>query len=106
MYGVNETNGLINGQDYHKVDRSEKVDWADGRLAKITRFRLLSDPGMTFWDVSYCHGILKDGTNVTVCLPFFQLNKWKFKKEIVEYAKRDNVYAKGIGIFDALSTLI
>jgi hypothetical protein len=79
------------------------VDWTDKRLAKITRLRLLSDPGFPFWDVSYCYGQLRDGTNVHVDLPFSQLPKRDMKAWIIKYAKKDGVYAKGLGIFDNIS---
>lgn len=105
IYGTQEINGLANPKDYHKADRTLRVSWNDNRLAKITRLRLLSDPGFPVWDVSYCHGVLKDGTEVTVELPFDQLPKRGMNAEIIKYAKEDNVFAKGIGVFNAISTL-
>lgn len=98
------------GQAFLDSFADESVDWTDERLAKITRLRLLSDPGFPAWDVSYCWGVLKDGTNVRVSLPFDQLPKSKWgqggiQKAIIAHAKRDGVYAKGLGIFDAISTL-
>ena len=81
------------------------VDWTDKRLAKITRLRLLSDPGYPAWDVSYCYGQLRDGSNVHVDLPFRQLPKRGVVAAILKYAKRDKVYAKGLGIFDNISRL-
>lgn len=109
-YGTRETNGL------HFRDADERdefldsfapgqVDWNDPRLKRVNRLRLLSDPGLPFWDVSYCWGILEDGTRVEVYLPFDQLPKRGWKKAIVEYAKADKVYAKGLGILDNVSTL-
>jgi hypothetical protein len=112
-YGASETNGLndldISPEQWRKHLESmsdEKVEWNDERLARITRLRLLSDPGFPWWDVSYCHGQLKDGTNVQVDLPFSQLPKRGMRKAILEHAKRDGVYAKGLGVFDNISTLI
>jgi len=81
------------------------VDWTDKRLAKITRLRLLSDPGYPAWDVSYCYGQLKNGANVKVDLPFRQLPKRGVIGTILKYAKKDGVYAKGLGIFDNISRL-
>lgn len=103
-----ETNSLPDGRAYHAVDRSLTVDWSDPRLARITRLRLLSDPGFPAWDVSYCHGELTDGTACTVSVPFSQLPKGKgaISGAIIAAAKADGVYAKGLGIFDAISTLI
>ncbi len=111
VYGAQEVAGLVNGIAYHQSnadnthpDFPHGVDWDHPGL-KVTRLRLLSDPGIPFWDVSYCDGQL-DGYHVKVGLPFSQLPKRQFLKAIVEYAKRDGVYAKGIGILDAISTLI
>ena len=101
-----ETNGLVDPDSYHANVSSrikDTVPWNIKGL-RITRFRLLSDPGFPVWDVSYCHGQL-DGEPVDVELPFFQLPKRGWRKAVVEYAKRDGVYAKGIGIFENVSTL-
>lgn len=44
---VGEVNGLVNGQAYHaQVGGVEEVYWTEPGL-KITRFRLLSDPGLS-----------------------------------------------------------
>ena len=84
-----------------------RVDWADPRLAKVTRLRLLTDPGFPVWDVSYCIGELRDGRTCRVELPFSQLPKSKVKAAILRYAKDDGVYAKGLGLFnpDVISRL-
>jgi len=76
------------------------VYWDDPELAKVVRLRLLSDPGFPYWDLSYCWGILRDGTHCRVVLPFHQLGKRGWKAELIEYAKRDGVFAKGLGFFD------
>lgn len=105
VYGTHETNGLVNGPEYHQVERRD-VYWNEPGL-RITRLRLLSDPGFPVWDVSYCHGVLADGTQVAVGLPFSQVPKGKrFAPFIVEWARREGVYAKGIGILDNISKLI
>ena len=104
-YGVRECNPLPEG--YHKevteqINRT--VDWTTPGLY-IVRLRLLSDPGFPVWDVSYCHGRI--GTEmVNVSLPFDQLPRKGMVKAIVEYAKRDKVYARGLGILDNISTLL
>lgn len=101
---VGEVNGLVDGLSYHEARRGAKtVPWTAKGL-KVTRFRLLSDPGFPMWDVSYCHGEL-NGKPVDVSLPFFQLPKYGWKKAIVEHAKRDGVFAKGLGILDNISSL-
>lgn len=109
-YGAIETNGLEAGEQEAWLDSirdggSQTIYWADPQLAKITRLRLLSDPGFPFWDVSYCYGELRDGTAVRVSLPFYQLPKRGVNGAIIAAAKRDGVYAKGLGIFEVISTL-
>ena len=107
LYGTKETQGLENARGYHAERHAQEnialVDWTTKGL-RITRLRLLSDPGFPAWDVSYCHGIL-DGEHVDVQLPFSQLPKRKMVSAIVAHAKRDGVFAKGIGVLDAISTL-
>lgn len=106
MTKVRETQGLEDPKAYHAIDRSTVVDWTDPRLLRVTRLRLLSDPGFPAWDVSYCHGLLRDGTHCTVSLPFSQLPKSFLFRHIVAYAKRDGVHARNLGVLSAVSTLI
>lgn len=82
------------------------TDWTDPNLAQITRLRLLGDRDYPYLDISYCHGVLKDGTPVRVKVPFHLLTKKRWRSQIVEYAKQDGVYAKGLGIFDNISLFI
>lgn len=103
---VGESNGLVDGIGYHdafNANYAGRVEWGTPGL-KVTRLRLLSDPGFPFWDVSYCHGTL-DGKNVRVELPFSQLPKRGFRRAIVQAAIKDGVHAKSIGVLDAISTL-
>lgn len=100
MYGARETNPRPAGM----VHPSKRVDWTEPGL-HVTRLRLLSDPGHPEWDVSYCYGEI-DGEPVRVGLPFSSLPKRGVAKTIVEFARHDKVYAKGLGILDNISTLI
>lgn len=102
---AHETNGLSDGAAYHRTDRSEIVELTDPRLAKVTRLRLIGEAGFPMWDVSYCHGILKSGTEVRVWLPYTQFNKRRYMAEIIEMCRELKVYGKGLGIFEAISTL-
>ena len=110
---ANEVNGLGEfASDYHKVDRTIHVGWDSPKLAKITRLRLLTEPGFPAYDVSYCHGELKDGTPCRVEVPFGQIPRSvrgskciSLNAFIIKEAKADGVYAKGLGIFDAISIL-
>lgn len=104
LYGAQETNGIEPG--YHDVPIVATLDWTSPDLVRITRLRLLSDPGFPLWDVSYCHGINRAGERVIVGLPFDQLPRRTMRASIVEWAKREKVYAKGLGIFEAISTLV
>lgn len=108
VYGTRETNGLVDGQAYHAARKDApagKVSWTTPGL-RITRLRLLSDPGFPAWDVSYCHGKL-DGKDVDVELPFSQLRKHgkSISSQIVGYAIRDGINAKRIGALGAISKL-
>ncbi len=108
-HGVSETNPIDEAGHKLREDVYKDyivVEWTDPQLAKIERLRLLSDPGYPVWDVHYCYGRLKNGQAVKVDLPFDQLRKNRsINSQIIEYAKKDGVYAKGLGIFDAVSTL-
>lgn len=81
------------------------LHWNDERLERITILRLLSDPGYPMWDVSYCHGVTKDGDPCPVILPFQQLPKRGRARAIVEHAREDGVYAIGLGVLSSISTL-
>ena len=109
--GVQMTGTQLNlctpeGQEWlGKLHGVEALCWNDERLAKVTRLRLVSDVGFPFWDVSYCWGERQDGHPCRVILPFDQVPKRGGSRFIVEEAKRDGVYAKGLGILSAWSTL-
>lgn len=103
-YGYYESNPLPAGHhENYKRATTRQVDWSTRGL-KITRLRLLTDPGFPMYDVSYCHGMIGE-EYVIVQLPFSQLTKRKWKSEIIEWAKREGVYAKGLGIFENVSVL-
>ena len=109
LYGVSESNPLVDPQAYHESATKrivETVDWTSPRLARVTRLRLVSDRDVPYWYVSYCHGVLQDGTPCEVSLPFSELTKRRISREIVAYARKDGVYAKGLGILGSISTLI
>jgi hypothetical protein len=105
---IGEVNGLPYGAGaaYHDQWRDARtVDWAEPHL-RVVRFRLLSDPGLPFWDVSYCLGVLAHtDEHVRVELPFSQLPKRGWKRAVVEHAIRDGVHAARLGMFDNASTL-
>lgn len=100
--------GVHPGGDAYRENLFRKgirLDWTDKRLARITRLRLISDPWpYPTWDFSYCFGEDVDGNPCRVILPFNTLPKRGMRQAILEYAKEDGVYAKGLGIFDNIST--
>jgi len=106
-WGVQETNPLIG----EHPETSETVGLDDPRLSRITRLRLVSDPGFPYWDVSYCYGELRDGTPVRVRLGESQFRRGRgapsLTSQLVALAKSQGVYAKGIGMIDpgVISTL-
>jgi len=105
---VNETNPIEESRHHSpwlEGTDAITVGWTDRDLSRITRLRLLTDPGFPFYDVSYCWGVLHGGTKVEVRLPFDQLPRKNMRGAIIEAAKRDRVYASGLGVFDALSIL-
>jgi hypothetical protein len=101
MIGPNETNPITD--EIRKVRDSiqDTVDLTDSRLYKIVRLRLVTDPGYPFYDVSYCYGMLNDGTYVRVRLPRYQFDRKNLHGELIEMGKEHGVYMKGLGIFDS-----
>ena len=79
----------------------EMVRWTDPRLDKITLLdlQLILDA----WQVTQCVGRLKTGERVMVSVPFISLPRYGLRRAIIKYAKKDKVYAKGLGIFDAIN---
>lgn len=99
MYGVVETNPL-DGGEHPCYSLEDTVDLADPRLKSITRLRLLTDRGLPFFDVSYCYGVLADGTPVRVNLPRHQFGRRMIKHDIIDMCRREGVFAKGLGLLD------
>jgi hypothetical protein len=116
LYGVYETNPLTASHRAQQRQITRNVDWTEPGL-RITRLRLLSDPGFPAYDVSYCDGVV-NGEPVAVSLPFSQLERScraygqlrraskSLARQIVEYAIADGVNAKRLGILDCISTLV
>lgn len=106
MYGVNETSPLSeSGIDHHDYAGAETLDLEDPRLVRVTRLRLLSEPGYPMWDLSYCYGATADGTPVRVSLPVSRFPKSGLSRALVQMAKDAGRYGKGMGLLDAVSTL-
>lgn len=102
-YGAFESNGLVDFEAASPGQGAETVWLDDSRLARVTRLRMLTDRDFPMWDVSYCWGVLKDGTQVRVNLPVTQFRKSSIKGDIIAMCKREGVYAKGLGLLDSVS---
>ena len=83
-----------------------KVYWNNKELEKILTLKLVSSAKDALWQVEYCFGILKNDEAVIVELPFTELKKGNIKGQIVDFARDENVFAKGIDIFNSISTVI
>jgi len=100
-YGVNETNPLWVSESNHKnVDFNEYVTLGDPRLERITRLRLLTEPGYPYFDISYVYGVLKDGTHVRISGAPMHLGRKTIKRDLIAWAKEEKAYAKGLGLLD------
>jgi len=106
-YGAVSTNDLVNGAAYH-----EEVDYADvhslkavaDAKGKIVRVRLLTEviPGAgRFCDVSYIHAQLPDGRIVPVQNHLNGMMPMRtVKGQMIDWAKSEGVFAKGLGLLD------
>jgi len=100
-YGVLESNGMEPGEIDTWLDRLEGEEDLDSPdLARITRLRVLSDPGFPYWDLSYCYGQRKDGTHCRVNLPRHQFRKRTFMQDLVDMCRDSGVFGKALGLFD------
>jgi hypothetical protein len=106
-YGAKQSNGLVNGAEYHAaVNYNDRLTLREAKAAggRITRVRVLTERSMgtTFCDISYVHATLPDGTTVDVAnVRVDNLTpRYKLKGALIEWAKAEGVFAKGIGLLD------
>lgn len=100
-YGVNETNPLWMSESTHEnVDFTIHCTLGDPRLERITRLRLLTEPGYPYFDVSYVYGVLKDGTHVRIAGAPMHLGRKTLKRDLIDWAREEKAYAKGLGLLD------
>lgn len=99
---ANETNGLVDAPAYHA-----ETDYRDPhtlrRLAdaggRIDRLRIFKESGRV--DVSYIIGVLPDGRRVPIHVGVENfIPRRAFKGALIEWAKAEGVYAKGVGLLD------
>ena len=102
MYGVSETNALdfSEGGRHPCEDLTETVSLGDPRLQSITRLRLLTEGGYPYLDISYCYGVLRDGSPVRVQITCQPLSRQTPKADLIAWAKMEGAYAKGLGLLD------
>lgn len=105
---ANQTNPIEPG--YHEtVDYQNDLTLSQLQAAggKITRVRFLTDYipqlGGRVADISYVHGETPDGVihSIKVTAPQWSLiPQYKIKGALIEWAKEEKVYAKGLGLLD------
>lgn len=98
-YGVNETNPLWTSEVTHETIE-EHVRLGDPRLERITRLRLLTEPGYPYFDISYVYGVLKDGRHCRIDGAPMHLRRKMVKADLIAWAKEEGAYAKGLGLLD------
>jgi hypothetical protein len=105
-YTIDETNKLTDGFAYHNSVSSQRMTLRQLRAAggRITRLRFLTEYIYgygRFYDVSYIHATLPDGTIVSIVgCPLNFTPAWRVKFVLVDWAKEEGVYAKAIGLLD------
>lgn len=95
-YGVNETNPLPGG--YHDRDRGV-ISWFDLKPTdriELERLRLLTDPGLPFLDISYMHLIVNGKRYRVTNLPFSQLGRKTYKRELVDAARARGLFIRNL----------
>ncbi|UQS95159.1 hypothetical protein Pam4_16 [Pseudanabaena phage Pam4] len=95
------------GAEYHAaVTREVSLREVGARGGRITRLRLLTEviPGRgRCADVSYVHATLNDGEVVRVSTGSLDLHLTpmrQVKVRLIEWARAEAVYAKGLGLLD------
>lgn len=98
-YGVDETNPIWASEVTHETIE-EHVHLGDPRLERITRLRLLTEPGYPYFDISYVYGVLKDGRHCRIEGAPMHLGRKTIKRDLIAWAKEEGAYAKGLGLLD------
>lgn len=91
---------------YVPTEEAMSLKELSARGGRITRVRWIGGdyiPGRgKCYDLSYVHGELRDGTRVSLThLPAaFLVPKHQRKGAMIEWAKEEGVFAKGLGLLD------
>lgn len=100
-YGVEQTNGIEDVTAWQQfIAEAGHTHLGDPQLAKITRLRLLTEPGYPYFDISYCYGELKNGQAVRIDGAPRHLSRRTPKGDLIAWAKSEGAYAKGLGLLD------
>lgn len=100
-YGANETNSLwMSEVTHHTIEVHTTL--SDPDLQRVTRLRLLTDPGCPFFDISYCYGVMKDGRHARIEGGFMpqSLRRRNLKGDLIAWAREEGVNAKRLGLLD------
>jgi hypothetical protein len=107
-----ETNPLnIPAREFWADVQEVTVTLDDPRIAQVERIRLLGDPQCGWYDVSYAVVRLHDGTRCRLDVDVeFRPKRFaqgrSLAMQCVAWAKTKGVFAKRIGLIDALSVLV
>lgn len=104
-YGATQTAPLTNPTEYHATDRPAvtlaTLAKSGGRVTRIRR-NTETVMGITYVDTTYIHGVMGDGTPVRVRqgIPGGSIPARAYSRALVEWATREGVYAKAVGLLD------
>jgi hypothetical protein len=104
-YGV-QCDGEVVSSEYHdgvSYDNQMTLGELVRQGGKVSRLRLLTEvwPGRgRMVDISYAHGTLPNGQIVPLYINCETGSMRELKGDLIEWAKREGVYAKGCGLLD------
>ena len=108
-YGV-QYEGTLVGHDYHsQVESGHEYTLAELKAegGRITRMRFIGGdyiPGRgKCYDISYIHGMIGERTvriSLSYCDNWNLIPRRNLKKAMIDWAKAEGVYAKGLGMLD------
>lgn len=107
-YGVQATGEVVTTEYHDQVDYQNGMTLSEFAKAggKISRVRILTGlwSGRRMADISYIHGVLPSGTAIPIYvevangIPLY--GPKGLKSEFIAWAKREGVFAKGLGLLD------
>jgi hypothetical protein len=82
------------------------VAWTDPYLKRIVRLKLTGPPRFPWLQVAECVGEMESGELVNVQLPFSELPRVNYYGAMLDWARREGVYLRGLGIFNHSSIVV